>query len=543
MCIRDRRRVHGLVQLLNLKSLLQPSRSKPINLRYETSIEKQGEIRKYEFMIILNSTDARIVLVMTDVTERTENIKLKEISEYKSRLMASVSHELRTPLNGNIAILESALDEERIPEQSKEEHIRPALDCSQYLLCIINDILDFSQLNAQVLTLTFSSCILSDVLEEALRLVRFGAKGKGLALDLQLDDFVPREIITDRNRLKQVLLNLLSNAVKFTYEGGIKLSVKRKQNDRIAFEVEDTGIGIKKEDYSKINKIFGKIRQDGSELMNPNGAGLGLMISNTLVQMLGGEDGILFDSEYGKGSRFWFEIPMETRRAPLIRPTRSMEEGTINSHHNLNKISKRETTKEQRVDSRSSSSFANMSTDQMEEFMSNVSRYKHRNSIQMINRRLSPRRIEKERLRVDDLETHECFDVLVVDDNEFNLHSLIKILKKIFHLRCDSAYNGLQCIQKVQKRASESVGCLHCAHQYKIIFMDCDMPVMDGLEATQELRGKIKEGSIRDMRILACTAYAFQSELNKCLQAGMDDVITKPISMAVLREKIEKWLV
>jgi signal transduction histidine kinase len=288
---------------------------KPIHLKYEAIIERDGRKTNFELMIMLSPTDKKIIMVLTDVTERTENIKLKELSEYKSRLLASVSHELRTPLNGNIGTLELALRDELLPTFCKEEYIKPALDSSNYLLCIINDLLDFSQLNSRKLTLTFAPCNIRDLMEETVRLVRFASELKKIKLSTTIDDLVPKIVITDRNRLKQVLLNLLSNAVKFTYKGFVILSVKLLPTSdfdqkAIKFCVEDSGIGIKRENFGKLFQQFGKIKNDAAGFMNANGAGLGLMISNSLVQLLGADDRIMFDSEYGKGSKFWFTLSM-----------------------------------------------------------------------------------------------------------------------------------------------------------------------------------------------------------------------------------------
>eukprot|EP01016_Furgasonia_blochmanni_P029213 TRINITY_DN3075_c0_g1_i4.p2 TRINITY_DN3075_c0_g1~~TRINITY_DN3075_c0_g1_i4.p2 ORF type:complete len:208 (-),score=39.98 TRINITY_DN3075_c0_g1_i4:160-783(-) len=139
--------------------------------------------------------------------------------------------------------------------------------------------------------------------------------------------------------------------------------------------------------------------------------------------------------------------------------------------------------------------------------------------------------------------SHECIDVLLVDDNDFNLTSLQKMLGRFFQLKCHNAYNGEQAIEKIKKKLKESANCEECKNKpYKLVFMDCDMPIMDGLEATKLLREKMKDGELPELRIIACTAFAFPSEIEKCYAAGMDDYLTKPVNSGTLKEKIGKWL-
>jgi CheY-like chemotaxis protein len=251
--------------------------------------------------------------------------------------------------------------------------------------------------------------------------------------------------------------------------------------------------------------------------------------------MLGATDKIMFDSTYGVGSRFWFNIKMKVRQPKEVSETDHSDQLRIRDE--------------------------DLTSDVGREFGSKLNSLMHRNSMKnMLKLRvphhnrlnsLSFRNKKPSQTNVIDLPIlsdeeqflrHQCADILIVDDNEFNICSLQKILTKIFGLNCESAYNGLQCIEKVEKKRIEIKSCEFCREPYKIILMDCDMPVMDGLEASRRLRVKMKEGHLPKIPIIACTALAFKQELEKCLEAGMDDYITKPINTSSLREKIERWL-
>jgi len=289
-----------------------------------------------------------LVLNITDNTDRDLLVAANASNEYKSRLLSSVSHELRTPLNGSINFTEQALSEPIIPTEIKEKWLIPALRSNQLLLSLVNDILDFSQMHAGKLRLVFESKNVVDTAKECIALVELQAKKKKLELELQNNLPLSKEILaTDHNRLKQIMLNLLSNAVKFTFEGSVSLildpilssaafspltaqQLSPLSDTRIfpassttgyfpkgvRITVKDTGIGISSENQKKLFQAFEKLEVANKPLtINSTGAGLGLVISNHLVQRLNSKEPtrqecevIKLVSEENVGSTFYFEV-------------------------------------------------------------------------------------------------------------------------------------------------------------------------------------------------------------------------------------------
>eukprot|EP01016_Furgasonia_blochmanni_P049975 TRINITY_DN7657_c0_g1_i2.p1 TRINITY_DN7657_c0_g1~~TRINITY_DN7657_c0_g1_i2.p1 ORF type:complete len:411 (+),score=71.66 TRINITY_DN7657_c0_g1_i2:63-1295(+) len=375
---------------------------------------------------------------------------------------------------------------------------------------------------------------LHEVIKDAAKLVALPIQKKGLEFKVSVSKDIPLKIETDRNRLKQVILNLLSNAVKFTYKGSIGLQASIREirtastpvEKWITIRVSDTGIGIEEEDHEKLFKIFGKLASKELESLNPNGVGLGLMISYSLVMMLGGVEGIKFQSKRRVGSEFFFDIPVQQKaeqkdNRPLFVETR--EEESADHLSNLREY------------------------DDYRALNSQLNRVlQSKRQIAPLAKNLRSR-LSREQLGIAAVSAtskihceENAVDALIVDDNDFNIHALRRMLNKFYGWTIDSAYNGEQGIIKIRERNEHVKSCKTCK-KYKVIFMDCDMPVMNGYEASRELKSMMKKGQIAKTLIIACTAFAFQSELDKCLEAGMDDYLTKPVNSKQLEECLLKW--
>ena len=236
----------------------------------------------------------------------------QEAAEAKSAFLANMSHEIRTPMNGIIGCTEILLDLDPSPEQ--RSYLAMQRSAESLLLTIINDILDFSKLETAAFTLQAVPTDLAAIVEDTVSLVRPLAEEKELSIGAEIDPALPGWMLGDSARLRQILLNLLGNAVKFTARGGISLAVAREADGRIRFTVGDSGIGIAPERLHLLFLDFSQAHQSGGY----GGTGLGLAICKRLVEAMGGEIGV--DSEVGRGSRFWFILPLTEAAAPAIPP-------------------------------------------------------------------------------------------------------------------------------------------------------------------------------------------------------------------------------
>ena len=494
-----------------------------------------------------------IVINMTDTTDRDSLIAAEASNEYKSRLLSSVSHELRTPLNGSINFIEQTITENTVSNTVKDKWLIPALRSNRLLLSLVNDILDFSQMHAGKLRLVFETKSVVDTAKECIELLEIQAQKKRIKLQLQNNLGKLGAILrTDHNRLKQVILNLLSNAVKFTFEGGVTLildevTIPHPQAPSFSYDssssrvrgvkitCQDTGIGISPENQKKLFQSFEKLDLGKHDLkMNATGAGLGLVISNNIVQRLSpgevtGRDAeiIRLKSIENEGTSFFFTVYDRGEQSTLDSTTknelqmiRESESSLLTisvtetglGHKNaailMRKIPIRDTPRSRQM------SYIPLSGPNIESFLSADLPYSWQNS---------PKNY------------CDCPKILIVDDEPFNLTALDQILSKL-KVTCTWAFNGKQALEKIESRQQNR--CCKVCHQYKVMFLDCSMPIMDGFETAKRLKQMIKKGKIDNIKIIACTAYIQKSDEAKAKESGMDDFCTKPINFATIMNKL-----
>jgi PAS domain S-box-containing protein len=416
---------------------------------------------------------AGLVVIIEDMTserEATETLRsAKERAEaadlLKSAFLATMSHELRTPLNsiiGFTGMLQQKLSGPINDEQARQLAI--VRNSANHLLTLINDILDISKIESGQLTLSRERFNLLESILRVVQSVRPLAESKSLELIVEAGRDITT-VFADKRRIEQILFNLLSNAVKFTEHGSISVQCERA-GDSYVISVRDTGIGITPDGLKKLFQPFQQI--DNSLSRKYEGSGLGLSISKQLAELMGGDIGV--ESDYGRGSLFWFTTPADISDVqPHLLSSMEQVSG--------------ETFPAADIHENSSALRGNLAA------------------------------IRDAR-------------ILLVEDNESNQELVLSLLKEA-GLRVDTADNGRIALDMVQQR------------DYDLVLMDMQMPVMDGVSATKEIRKLMKYAGLP---IIAMTANAMQRDRDICRAADMNDFIAKPFEPEQLWAVLLKWI-
>ncbi|OGR26181.1 MAG: hypothetical protein A2277_19045 [Desulfobacterales bacterium RIFOXYA12_FULL_46_15] len=550
-------------------------------------------------ILLIIAEKGRIQGLLNHAEEEKNRIEedSKTAMKIKNEFLANMSHEIRNPMNGIIGMMHVLLDSDLNEDQRKYSQI--VYNSAMALLTIVNDILDLSKIKAGKLELDIRDFDLEVSIKDIVALPELQARQKGIDFIYSIDPDVPCLLQGDIGRIRQVINNFTGNAIKFTDQGQVILSIKLKSDDKsfatLYFSVEDTGIGIKEEVIGSLFESF--TQADMSITKKYGGTGLGLAISKLFVEKMNGTIGV--ESIDMIGSTFWFTLPLkkqEEKKESHDLPCKELSELKVlvttdgldlgkNFEKNLNEL---KIDYKLALDETQAVKMLNRAFEEDQPFHLVIMEAKESDTpaehigrqikqdadlkqtrlmlLTSIGKQGDARRFEEigfsaflskpvEKSLLQDcikaviegpdagidpalpiitrysiIETKKHLRlILIVEDMETNLLTAKVLIGKQGY-KTDEAKNGLEAVEKYQK------------NHYDLILMDCQMPVLDGFEATRRIRENEKNRNLAHTPIIAMTGNAFDSDKQKCFEAGMDDFIAKPVDPETLARKISSNL-
>ncbi|MFY0696388.1 MAG: response regulator [Balneola sp.] len=519
----------------------------------------------------------------TSIKKATRKAEAASIA--KSQFLSTMSHEIRTPLNAIIGL--SGLLVETPLNKTQDDYVKTVKVSGENLLSIVNNILDYSKIESSGIEIHKSEVAVQELIENVLDLVAPLNINTSVELIYDIDESVSPFIIADKVKLQQILINLVNNAVKFTEKGEVFVQLKmdkssQKSTARLDITIKDTGIGISPKGLKKLFKSFSQV--DASTTRKYGGTGLGLVISKRLIEALGGE--ISVKSKVGEGTQFFFHVEVERSSKKLTPYQSSLLKGKKalfldDNPTNLKIFKEQAATHHLEIVTTTDSEYVTTHLDTLDQFdfivldmqmplkdgvevakeirekwdketlplvlLSSIHAIENKSDFQLFNLQLTkPVKqsqlfrtlegifsdaktiVENKNTEPIDFEGPQTANILVAEDNIFNQKVASKILER-------QGFNPI--IVENGKMAFDEV----LTNNYDLVFMDVEMPIMDGIEATKTLRANQHKLSKRPI-IIAMTANVMAEDKKKCLDAGMDDFISKPVTVDALKKMLKKWL-